>query len=303
MPLFFFISGYVLQKFFNVTTLRDSITFIYKKAGVLLLPLFAWGVIRTICNNPIDPTLLSKVYHSISSQIMHPNLWFLHTLFLLMLFYLLFYWVGFLLNKKKSFLVDGLIFLLVALLTAVVYKSYLNTSVLTYSIFMFFGVFTMKYPKILELIENNIITSISLILFLFLVGSYNFNEGNLLVMKALKIIISFTGITLLYKLSKQIIFSKTVDNFIIQAGKSSLAIYVIHYSFVEISLITFDTNLFMLFITTLLISITIVLIIFYIEKIIKMFPYVSFVLLGTNLKSILTKHNENILTTMKHEKQ
>jgi fucose 4-O-acetylase-like acetyltransferase len=306
MPLFFFISGYVLQKFFNVTTLRDSILFIWKKAGALLLPLVAWGVIRTIYINPIDFMLLSKVYYSIANQIMHPQLWFLHTLFLLMLFYVVFHWTGFFLNHKKHFLLDVLIYLFLMSLTATLYKLFSHTlpmSFLLYSIFMMFSIFTMKYQKILELIENNIITTITFILFLFLLGSYNFNESDLLIMKVLKIIISFTAITLLYKLSKQIIFSKTVDNFIIQAGKSSLAIYVIHFSFVAIALVTFNVNLFVLFTASLAISIVIILAIFYIEKIIKVFPYISMVLLDTSLKSTLTTRNIDISKTLQQEKR
>ena len=287
MPLFMFISGYVLQKFFKINFLIDSFSFIWKKSRALLLPLFGWAAIHTIFNNSVDFTLPIKVYHSVVNQIIHPNLWFLHTLFLLMLFYLLFYWISFFLNKNKHFTLDGIIYIILLSSIAIVFKLFFNNfpmSLLLYSVFFMFAVFLIRYNRLLELIQNNIINSFSLLLLILLIGTYNFNESNLFLMKGLKIIISFTAIIVLYNLTKENLFPKIVDNFLIKCGRSSLAIYVIHFSFVHIHMFSFNTNLLFMFLTVLLISIIIVIPIFFIEKVIKIFPYISFILLGTPLK-------------------
>lgn len=287
MPLFMFISGYVLQKFLRIENSIDSVIFVWKKTRALLLPLFSWGIMLVIFNNSINFELYKKIYLSILSQIIHPQLWFLHTLFLLMVFSLLFYWISFYLNKKMLILRDLIIYLVLIASIVVTFKLFFNilpASFVLYSIFFMFGVFLVKYTKLLKLLENSIVSNIALIVFIVLVGNYNFNESNLIIMKGLKIIISFTAIIVLYKLAKMEIFSKAVDNFIIQSGKSSLAIYIIHFSFVHIYTVSFNSNLFFTFLTLLFISVVIIIPIFFIEKIIKTFPYISFFLLGTQLK-------------------
>lgn len=150
MPLFFFISGYLLEytsakKGIRIAD-RDTKKFLSRKAIRLLVPYVFWGtlvflpkaLLASFSVRPIDASFSSYVY-----MMVHPyknvigSLWFLPTLFLVFMVAIFLFKLGsrFSINGKLNFSV--LFFLVVSIFTYYDYEQIFNYEGVIYYIFYF----------------------------------------------------------------------------------------------------------------------------------------------------------------------
>lgn len=88
MGLFFFVSGFIIDYTTRIENWRDVRFFLWKKTVQLLVPLYVWTfVVRLFVFRP-DWLLPDK--HVVIDELIHPQLWFLHVLFIYMVFFALY---------------------------------------------------------------------------------------------------------------------------------------------------------------------------------------------------------------------
>jgi fucose 4-O-acetylase-like acetyltransferase len=218
MPLFIFLSGYVVYKddFVNKR-------FLTRKAIQLILPYFTWMIISSIIfcifkNGNFIDTLYGKIIFPDN------GLWFLWILFFMHCGYFLFRR-----NIVTLIFLFGVLFIF-SFITSKVPNYFLYKTIPIYFIYYIFGVLLKKYLQIfLNSINIRIIGLLVLCLSLFLVfpGNRVYEILELLpsyIKEVDKIFISIIGIVSWFLLFKS--FTK-FSKIILYIGKTSLAIYIL----------------------------------------------------------------------------
>lgn len=79
MAVFFFISGYILDKTTDIKNIKEYIQFVWKKTIQLMLPFLVWGIIvnKYFFSNSWEAITMD----SIINEFINPHLWFLLTLY------------------------------------------------------------------------------------------------------------------------------------------------------------------------------------------------------------------------------
>lgn len=298
MPFFFFLSGYIADKTTIIDSIQDFFPFLKKKAISLLIPFFSWALVfKYFFTSDLDLTIQSFI-GILSNQIVNPGLWFLLMLFEIMLVYSLFYVVSKKINKRKIFISDFLLlssiiifFLAInSLIPGLMLSFLLNFS------FFFVGVFLSKFEFIRIFVQKKNVFLLSAISFMLLVGHYNYSESDLALMKGLKVIISLVAISLFYNLSKVLILSNGLNNFLINLGKSTLVIYVTQFSFLSIlprtNLIPSDASIVYLGIIAIPLSLILIYLCIGLGKIAETIPVLNLMLYGKQIKYFSNKSNE-----------
>ncbi|WP_158847909.1 acyltransferase family protein [Algibacter sp. L1A34] len=290
MPFFFFLSGYVANITTKITSITSAILFIKNKSIALLIPMIAWPIIRHyFFTENVD---LTSIFTIIYNQILDPSLWFLKTLYEILLVYLVFWIVSNYFNSKQHIFKDILVLIFIASFLLAISYAIHSKEILTFLLnFVFFmiGVFLSKYESLKLLIQNKIVLLSASLLFMALIGHFKFNELNFIYMKFLKVCITITVITIFYNYSKTLKISKNIDDYLCLMGRNSLIIYVTHFSFFYVLndklLLSSDISFILLLILTIPISLILISLSMFIGRLIALQPILNFLFYGVRIKN------------------
>lgn len=236
MGVFFFVSGYIINKTSNINNIYLCFSFIRKKFLQLIIPLLFWGILTHY--------LFAKdVYHisfqDLYSQWEKPHLWYLLTLFgytLPFSFYKLVFY-------KRSLLCKIIFWLLYNALILILWKFTGDFKFSAMYLLSFaFGVLISEYKK-LELYLNNKWLATIAITFILLFTNL-FSSGAMSIFNSfIKLSLTFSSIILIYQLCN-IKWRQKIDIYITKCGIYSIAIYAVHWYFLNIKFFAkyIDTN-------------------------------------------------------------
>lgn len=243
MPLFIIISGYLCGQGRKVTSLKEYINVMKKRAVAYLVPFFAWLTVMHLGN-------LAEAYRTIFVQLDY-GLWFLGVLFILTFMTYTAQLVAGIVKKKNS-LVSEIIFwgaygvlssiLAVQILTGNTFLSPYLTII--YVPFYMLGYAFGKYGKAvlcwgtkesgkLDCKNNPIVKVVAVaasIVFLYLVAARNLNSMETKMDTLIQMIASVLGcIGIIYGVLQ--LKESKIKNIFAKIGGYTLELYVIHYHF------------------------------------------------------------------------
>lgn len=236
MGVFFFVSGYIIDKTSKINDINSFSACIKKKFLQLMVPFFFWGILSNyVFSRHFSPLSINEIF----DEWEHPTLWYLLTLFGYVIpfaFYKLIW-------NKKSIFMKILFWIIWNAILFVIWK-YTNELKFAaiYLPFFTLGVIVSEYDKIESYFNNKWLGTFALISILLLTNFFvsgstsSFNS-------IIKIILTVSAVIALYQLCN-VNWNKYIDSFISQCGLYSIAIYAIHWYFLDISFIPkyIDTN-------------------------------------------------------------
>lgn len=176
MPLFFAISGYITSKVTNINTFSEYVAFLKRKTLAIALPFLVWSFF--VSNYVLRESWSTINMADVIQTLLHPGLWFLKTLFFILVAYGLYNYV---LNKLKNHneLVKSGISLLISLsfifvLVALCIEE--KNIIMFFTAFMI-GAMVALYPKLESVCKKDGIYALSAIGFFILVTHWNFYGG------------------------------------------------------------------------------------------------------------------------------
>ena len=290
MPLFMFISGYIGYKTYKVTSGNDAIYGMLNKARALLIPYFVWPLIVS------NLFLVSKYNFDIWRQFSNllnswSPLWFLWYLFFLFLLYTAYLLLLKIFRIDKSVISDSIAFVLFIIFGAGI--NYLKLdffididSFMLYGLFFFGGIVVSKYSIITDLILNKNIAFVGTILFLVIVGQYNFSDPGVR-NKIIKLVISVSSIIIFYNLSRMFSDDNFIRRKLLQYGKYSLVIYVTHFVMFSVykdrAIFSNFSNLYIIILISGL-SIVVIEACIFIKRLVLYSPYLNLMLYGEKFR-------------------
>ncbi len=227
MGVFFFVSGYILNKTTHMDGFRATMNFLFKKTVQLMLPFLVWGLLVNRYFFQDSWTAITVL--DIENEFLNPHLWFLLTLY-----GYCFLFAGY---KVVSNLVGGgkftlLYWIIVIIIMFVVWYELKCLKMATlYVIYFAVGVFISKIKRE-NLFANQLFTTVSLLMIFLLLAFWTSGSTSLLNI-AVKIVVSFSVIQITYRLCTEMKWYKPWDTFILSCGKNSIAIYVVHWTFLH----------------------------------------------------------------------
>lgn len=264
MGVFFFVSGYIINKTSNINNIDSCFSFIKKKFLQLIIPLLFWGILTHYL---FAKDVYQISYEDLYSQWKEPHLWYLLTLFGYTVpfpFYkLLFY--------KRSLLCKIIVWLLWNGIVLILWKFTGDFKFAAMYLFSFvFGVLVSEYKKLELYLNNKWLTTIAM-MFIFLFTNI-FTSGSMSIINSLiKLSLTFSSVILTYQLCN-IKWNQKIDAYITKCGIYSIAIYAVHWFFLNIKFFAkyIDTNNeLIIFLITSIIAIIISQICIYVKIIIS----------------------------------
>lgn len=237
MPLFFFVSGFVLYKIDQTWDLKSSLLFLAKKFKVQILStLFFLGLFSYI----FDLSFVESL-----TDLSKRGYWFTITLFDFFVLYLIF---NKLIEKHKgSWVYDALLFTIGFAINAITSRGS-NTLVsnclgiffLKYFIFFAVGIIAKRnWDKLKDLFDNSVFTAICIFIF-FVLSIIDLKEH---FFYGVDIIIAIAGIftifAFFYKHQDSFTTETKVGRVLQYIGKRTLDIYLLHYFFLPQNLNVF----------------------------------------------------------------
>lgn len=236
MGVFFFVSGYIINKTANITDIKSCLCFIRKKFIQLIIPLLFWDIIsHYIFAKEVSFLSLEDLYYEWKK----PHLWYLLTLFgytIPLPFYKLILNNKNLSSKILIWLLCNCVFIIIWKLTG----DFKNATMYLSS--FAFGVLTSDYKKLEMNLNNKWFATISIIFILLFTNT--FVSGSQSIYNSLiKIILTFSSIICLYQLCN-IKWKQNIESYITKCGIYSIAIYAIHWYFTDLKFLVqyFNTN-------------------------------------------------------------
>ena len=242
MPLFFFVSGFVLYKATQIWDLKNSFAFILKKFKVQIISTSIFFILFCYIFNK---SLLQGVFSGAKY-----GYWFTITLFFFYIIYLFSKQIIKIL-KLHNKVVEDIILIITALIIRFICSSSISAKLgiandiyqlfglnnLSYYIFFIFGIIVKKHFSLFtKLIENKFFISI-IILILTSTGIYIIKSVGIAnhIINFLMIIIGCTGIATIfsffYKYQGSFTKDKKVGRVLQYIGRRTLDIYLLHYFF------------------------------------------------------------------------
>lgn len=287
MPFFFFLSGYIANKTIKIDSLKNYLFYLRNKAVALLIPMVMWAFISKYFFSDQHYFGYKTFFGVFANAALHPNLWFLKTLFEIFVVYSLFFVTSSWLNKKNRFITDIIIISLIVLIFITVFilsKEYILITFLINFCFFIYGALLSKYTFLTRFVKNNWVGSIAALLFMVVVGHYDLQKLASKSMQGLKIIIPFFASIILYIISIQLVIPSKIDNFIRIMGRNSLVIYVTQYGFITIlsrtMLIPADTSLSLLLLIAFPATVALMCLCVFLGKIASFFPFLNLLVYG-----------------------
>ena len=294
MPLFFFISGWVLYKadrIWNISTLKS---FLSNKFRVQIVSTAVFFLLYAYLFN-----------YDISKGLIDSKLgyWFTFDLFCFFCFYTTSCYV---IPKRFSsgMMVDSVVLLVMVLIMLLSFShtlfdqtefgksvfGYLSIAKWRYYVFFILGVFVKKYfNSFVSLTNNKYFIGFIIVSFVFLLCFENKLESPI-VEKVLFVVYGLLGVIIVFtffrKYEDSFIQNKRIGFALQYIGRRTLDIYLIHYFIVPRSLYvlgTFfehDNNYSLEFIITLALSLLVISICLVISNVIRLSPALSYYLLG-----------------------
>jgi fucose 4-O-acetylase-like acetyltransferase len=294
MPLFFFLSGYVAYSSTKVKSINSFIAYLHKKAVSLLIPMLSWPFIRKYLFTNSTDFNFSSILENLVLEISNPGLWFLKMLFQIYFIYSLFHIISDRYNEMKKITFDTILFLCFLAGLGLIFLVIKDYEIVTFSFnfsFFMFGLFIFKFKEKLKFIKNYFFSSSLVLIFLILIGHYDFNNSELIQMKIIKVIISTSGIISLLKIFEKIKLPHFVDINLIEFGKKSLVIYVTHFSFFQIlgSENLIDNHITIPLLLLIIIPTSLILMSFCValSNIVAVFPFLNLLFYGAPMKKRL----------------
>lgn len=226
MPVFFFISAYLMELRSNLDTTSQKLNFLQKKTFQLMIPFLVWPLIIRKYVFQTDWRIIS--FTDIKNEFINPHLWFFLTLYGFCLIFLVYKFID---NKGLKFGSTLFLLCMSVIINLLFLKYHLFKNAALYCWYFVGGVIVQKY-NLIDYLGRKILSSISLIL---IFASLMFwHVGNTSVLNVLiKMEVSCATIILIYYLCTQCKWNKQLDKIIQPLGLYSLAIYVIHWPFLS----------------------------------------------------------------------
>ena len=239
MPLFFFISGWVLYKESRRWDFVTSKLFIIKK--------FKVQIISTLIFFSLFVYLFDRnLYDSIGT--FKAGYWFTYTLFFYFLFYITSVYIT---HFKKSPLLEDIVVAFIALMVIVCYVitlidqnpghqriyNIIGISQWRFYVFFCFGVFVKKYFNQFVTITNNaIVMTVIIVTFFILLFFSHFITGRFPRFNLITFFLyGFLGITIIYTVFRKneewFATNQNISRWMQYIGRHTLDIYLLHYFF------------------------------------------------------------------------
>lgn len=239
MPLFFFLSGLFAKPQYD---LKDSFLCIKKKFSQLMIPFLVCGSLYVYLIMPNKPWWILFVGgHA------HCGFWFLLVLFEIFLLFTLCQIISRKFSKDlsgRSFFVMAIIIesilaiVYILCLTGIViqdpwYKATSFVKLLYYFPFFIMGYFFMRNQEKLTLKFNNLVYTISSVIFVVLYVIYDKYHIHLLPFQWILALLAMVSIISLFRsFEEHFSNNKKYINIIESIGRNTLEIYVLHYFFI-----------------------------------------------------------------------
>lgn len=226
MPLFFAISGYITHKVTLIENTSKLLSFYKKKSIAIALPFFVWTffVNKYVLRESLEPLDLNYIKVSL----LQPGLWFLKTLYLILIIYGLYNFIRYKLKERNELIKTGIASIISLFLFLFVFICKIESiNFLMYAFMFMGGVMVSSFYKIEGLIQKDYIIAISCIAFFVLSTLWNLNGS--IKDDLLKIIVSFLSFIILYNFAKRFKFYRPLNSLFQLFGKESLSIYLIQF--------------------------------------------------------------------------
>lgn len=231
MPLFFIISGFLIQRSSDLN--KNKITnmgTIYKKIVTILVPYFMWTVtIPWIWSKFSLHVLANRLW--VFSGIRGDGLWYLPVLFGLNIMFLILEKCRFFYNSEKIWK-DCFAAAIVESIVLIIYiftKHPYLLNMLSYFLPFYGGVLLKKYERVHNLMNNKKIISLSIVGYFVLFQYFDFYDISPLT-QVKRIVLAVFAFVILSRAAKDMQYKNIISRFFIVCGQNSLAIYVIHSS-------------------------------------------------------------------------
>lgn len=283
MGVFFFISGFIWNKTAHINNIKDAIIYFIKKTIQILVPFISWTFfMHTYCfQKNWQVWSISQIIH----EFREPHLWFLLSLYGYSFYFIIYKIV----NKYIGFKLSILFWLFSFCVLGIIWYEFkwFKMEVL-YMPYFVMGVIFSQDKTIDKIFSNKIITTLSLFCIFTLLVFWESGHTSIINI-LIKLIISFSIILIIYLICKNDNWNQFISIFIMNCGKDSLAIYVMHWSFLKLleTKYLIVQNELLAFIPILLFSILICYVCIFFRKIISYSPFFDTILLGNT-------HNINI---------
>lgn len=219
MPLFFFVSGYIINKVTKIYNFKDLFRFYKKKAIALLVPCVVWTLIVNnffFTNTPHIPTLY-EIQQCFSND---GHLWFLTTLFQYMIAVGIFRY--FILSNKTNYAIITLV-IYFALMAFLFFEfGFLRKSTLYFPYFTI-GLITSAFTNIENIIRKNITFIISVLLFCLFSGYWVSGQTSIFNV-SVRAISAMTAIIALFNFVTRLTWEKYTDKVIRKIGVNTLSV-------------------------------------------------------------------------------
>lgn len=282
MAVFFFVSGYIIEKTSSIGNSKEAVRFLWKKTQQLMLPFLIWQFLvwpyffKTSWELPLPATIIEGF--------VHPGLWFLLTLYGYMLCF-----AGYKLLCVN--IRGGVIYWIVIMLLLVVLWKFVaildfHLSVL-YLPYFSAGVLVSGCRKEAWL-DNRLLAFFSL--FIVCLATCFWTSGATSPINVLlKVVVSFAVIQLTWLICVRCHWNKKADTYVQRCGTMSLAIYVVHWTFLTLRpyhLMLPQNELLALLLATV-IALLIAEASMMIKRLVAQIPIADYLLFGVNRKKEL----------------
>lgn len=235
--IFFFVSGYILDKVVCLNSFYEVLIFILKKTIQLMVPFFVWGVIAKHYFFAVSPSAIT--FEDLISQWTAPTLWFLLTLYGYMYYFAVNKWLC---TKRLKF--ASIIFSIGAFVMLFTLWHISGEFKLATLYFPFFaGGVLLSLFKREEMLKNSILRGLSVLAVILLTALWK-SGGAIFFYVGIKYIVSASAIVILYMLITEFKWNKTIDRFFEECGKNSIAIYCIHWPFTKIFPVNIENEIY-----------------------------------------------------------
>ncbi|MBR5323673.1 MAG: acyltransferase [Muribaculaceae bacterium] len=302
MPLFFFVSGFVLYKATQIWNLKNSVAFIAKKFKVQIIATTIFFILFSlIFNKPIIEGILSGAKY---------GYWFTITLFFFYIIYISTKQITKLIKSSNTIIEDSIL-IITALIIRLICSSSIAEKIgipnniyqlfglnnLSLYIFFIFGIIIKRhFSKFLNLISNKYLTSIIISIFLF-TGIFLIKNVTNIPNSIINFIMIVTGITgivtvfsFFYKYQDSFTKETKVGRVLQYIGKRTLDIYLLHYFFLPRNLqmvgewFTENINPTLEFFVSLTLAAMVIALCLVVSNVIRISPFLANWLFGVKSK-------------------
>lgn len=227
LPLFMFAGGFMAFRTVKPELLKFGkwLNYIYKKFKSLIIPYAFWSIILyPVLRGTYNIDVIDGLYKFFVKP---PDtvLWFLHTYFILLMVFSLYYIICSKIKMLNNLFVTiiVIVFLYAMCMFLEKYTSAIPHNLIAFSPYFFLGVIIANFHKIETCTKNKYIQSILFVFFVF--SSINCNKSDSELLNVLiKLLAGGSASLFLYNFVQSFEFSKPVKKILLKFGQNSLII-------------------------------------------------------------------------------